>query len=135
MDASLDVQPDLWRRCLAMVLGGDRHDEIPGKPPDQEEIERILADWVPPRRSQGGPCGSERSARVATTSCGSNGAAVTVDAPSLTPRLVGSFSSLLRNGITPSRNEALTSAFLYVLPGWRFQIQMGDSPRQLSCFE
>ena len=54
MDASLHVDPDLWRRYLAMVLNGiqrgGRHDEIPGKPPDQPELERILAGWDPPRR-------------------------------------------------------------------------------------
>ena len=57
MDASLPVNPDLWRRYLAMVLDGirrgDRTDRIPGKPPDQPEVERILAGWVPPRRGQG----------------------------------------------------------------------------------
>lgn len=56
MDASVHMDPDLWRRYLAMVLDGiqrgDRHDEIPGKPPDQPELERILAGWVPPRRGQ-----------------------------------------------------------------------------------
>jgi hypothetical protein len=54
MDASLHVAPDLWRRYLAMVLDGiqrgSRHDEIPGKPPEQPELGRILAAWVPPRR-------------------------------------------------------------------------------------
>ncbi len=56
MDASLHVEPDLWRRYLAMVLDGiqrgGRHDEIPGKPPDLPELEQILAGWVPPRRGQ-----------------------------------------------------------------------------------
>ena len=56
MDASLHVDPDLWRRYLAMVLDGiqrgDRRDEIPGKPPGQLEIERILAGWIPPRRGK-----------------------------------------------------------------------------------
>ena len=54
MDASLHVNPDLWRRYLAMVLNGiqrgDWQEEIPGKPPGQREIEQILARWVPPRR-------------------------------------------------------------------------------------
>ncbi len=56
MDASLHVDPNLWRRYLAMILDGiqrgERHDKIPGKPPGQREIERILAGWVPPRRGQ-----------------------------------------------------------------------------------
>ena len=57
MDASLHVDPNLWRRYLAMILDGiqrgDRHDEIPGKPPDQPELGQILAGWVPPRRGRG----------------------------------------------------------------------------------
>jgi len=56
MDASIHVEPDLWRRYLAIVLDGiqrgDRHDEFPGKPPDRPELERILAGWVPPRRGK-----------------------------------------------------------------------------------
>jgi len=56
MDASIHVDPDLWRRYLAMVLDGiqrgRRHDELPGKPPDQPELDRILTGWVPPRRGQ-----------------------------------------------------------------------------------
>ena len=56
MDASVHVEPNLWRRYLAMVLDGiqrgDRHDEIPGKPPDQPELGQILAGWVPPRRGK-----------------------------------------------------------------------------------
>lgn len=57
IDASVHVEPDLWRRYLAMVLGGierrDGQDDIPGKPPARREIERILAGWVLPRRGQG----------------------------------------------------------------------------------
>jgi AcrR family transcriptional regulator len=57
LDASSNVAPDLWRRYLAMVLdgirSGDRGDELPGASPDQPEVERILAGWVPPRRGQG----------------------------------------------------------------------------------
>jgi len=56
MDASIHVDPELWRRYLAMVLDGiqfgDRRDEIPGKPPEQAELEQILARWVPPRRGR-----------------------------------------------------------------------------------
>ena len=57
MDASIHVQPDLWRRYLAMVLdgiqSGSRRDEIPGKSPERPEVEQILAGWVPPRRAKG----------------------------------------------------------------------------------
>ncbi len=56
MDASLHVAPDLWRRYLAIVLGGierrGEQDEIPGRPPDRPEVERILAGWVPSRRGK-----------------------------------------------------------------------------------
>ena len=56
MDASVHVDPDLWRRYLEMVLSGIRrveHEEkFPGGPPDQPELGRILAGWVPPRRGQ-----------------------------------------------------------------------------------
>jgi AcrR family transcriptional regulator len=56
MDASLHVDSNLWRRYLAMILDGiqrgDRHDEIPGKPPDLPELGQILAGWVPPRRDR-----------------------------------------------------------------------------------
>jgi AcrR family transcriptional regulator len=56
IDASIHVDPDLWRRYLAMVLDGiqrgSRHDELPGTSPDQPEVARILARWVPPRRGK-----------------------------------------------------------------------------------
>jgi AcrR family transcriptional regulator len=56
MDASLHVEPDLWRRYLAIVLDGiqceDRHDALPGRSPDRPELGRILAGWVPPRRGK-----------------------------------------------------------------------------------
>ena len=69
MDASLHVEPDLWRRYLAMVLEGtacgERLDELPGTPPDQPKIERILAAWVLPRRGQSEPRDPAPSARVA----------------------------------------------------------------------
>ncbi len=55
IDASLPVEPDLWRRYLAMVLNGiqcgARDDEFPGEPPDQPQLDRILARWVLPRRA------------------------------------------------------------------------------------
>ncbi len=68
MDASVRVDPDLWRRYLAMVLdgiqSGDRHDELPGEPPDQAEVGRILAGWARPRRGQGRPRDPEAPARA-----------------------------------------------------------------------
>ena len=59
MDASLHVEPELWRRYLAMVLDGirdeGRHDELPGAAPDRPAVGRILAGWILPRRSHGQP--------------------------------------------------------------------------------
>lgn len=57
MDVSVHVAPDLWRRYLAMVLdglgSGSRDGVLPGASPDEAEVERILAGWVPPRRGRG----------------------------------------------------------------------------------
>ena len=68
MDASIHVAPDLWRRYLAMVLDGiqcgDRHDELPGTPPERPQVQRILAGWTPPRRGQGQPRDPAPSAGV-----------------------------------------------------------------------
>ena len=54
IDASHHVDPDLWRRYLALVLNGiqsgSRQDAFPGKPPIQPQLGQILAGWVPPRR-------------------------------------------------------------------------------------
>lgn len=54
IDASLHVDPDLWRRYLALVLNGiesgSRQDAFPGEPPIQPQLGQILAGWVPPRR-------------------------------------------------------------------------------------
>lgn len=56
MDASVEVEPDLWRRYLAMVLDGihvgSRRDELPGVSPERFGVEQILAKWVPPPRGQ-----------------------------------------------------------------------------------
>lgn len=56
MDASVHVDPDLWRRYLAMVLDGIQsgggHAELPGASPGMPEVERILAGWVPPPRGK-----------------------------------------------------------------------------------
>jgi len=59
MDASIHVNPDLWRRYLAIILDGiqrgSRHDALPGMTPAQPEVERILAGWIPPPRGQSQP--------------------------------------------------------------------------------
>lgn len=72
LDASIHVAPDLWRRYLAVVLDGiqcgDRHDALPGEPPERPELERILAGWIPPRRGQGQPRDAATSPRVGARS-------------------------------------------------------------------
>ena len=59
MDASIDVEPDLWRRYLAMLLDGiqlgSRRDELPGMSPERPVVEQILAGWLPPPRRPGRP--------------------------------------------------------------------------------
>ncbi len=54
IDAALPVEPELWRRYLAIVLNGmqcEAGDEFPGQPPDQPQLDQILARWVLPRRA------------------------------------------------------------------------------------
>lgn len=46
MDAAREVDPDLWRRALAVALAGLRHAELPGTPPDEHVIDRLYG--VPP---------------------------------------------------------------------------------------
>lgn len=57
LDASIHLEPDLWRRYLAIVLAGirreERHDALPGRSPDRPALGRILAGWAPPRRGRG----------------------------------------------------------------------------------
>jgi AcrR family transcriptional regulator len=51
IDTARDVDPDLWRRALALVLDGFRaqHCEVlPGATPSPEQLVRIKNDWRPP---------------------------------------------------------------------------------------
>jgi hypothetical protein len=55
MEHSRHVEPDLWRRALALVLDGYRADTqqrepLPGATPTPEQIEQVLAHSRPPRR-------------------------------------------------------------------------------------
>ncbi len=54
MEDARTVDPQLWRRALALVLDGyrqgPRSNRLPGHTPSTEEIERILSRWRPPRR-------------------------------------------------------------------------------------
>lgn len=54
MEDARTVDPQLWRRALALVLDGyrqgPRQAALPGHSPGTDEIERILSRWRPPRR-------------------------------------------------------------------------------------
>lgn len=54
IDAALPVDPELWRRYLAIVLNGMHcstgDQDFPGKPPKHPQLDQIFARWVPPRR-------------------------------------------------------------------------------------
>ena len=56
MDVSIGVEPDLWRRYLAMILDGirlgDHPDVLPGHAPAQPVVEQVLAGWVLAPRPQ-----------------------------------------------------------------------------------
>ena len=41
MDAARQVDPNLWRRSLAVAFAGLRHAELPGDPPDEHVIDRL----------------------------------------------------------------------------------------------
>jgi AcrR family transcriptional regulator len=41
VDAARQVDPDLWRRALTVAFAGLRHAELPGRPPDEEVIDRL----------------------------------------------------------------------------------------------
>ena len=55
MEDARHIDPDLWRRALALVLDGYRadtrpRDGLPGTTPTPEQIEQVLSHWRPPRR-------------------------------------------------------------------------------------
>ena len=56
IDASRTVDPELWRRYLAMLLEGiklgPRSATLPGSPPVGEQLDKVLTRWGPPRRSR-----------------------------------------------------------------------------------
>jgi AcrR family transcriptional regulator len=55
MEDARHIDPNLWRRALALVLdgyrAGARPDLLPGTTPSPEQIEQVLTHWRPPRRS------------------------------------------------------------------------------------
>lgn len=54
MEDARHIDPDLWRRALALVLdgyrAGPRSDSLPGAMATPEQIEQVLSHWRPPRR-------------------------------------------------------------------------------------
>lgn len=48
------IDPNLWRRALALVLdgyrAGPRPSPLPGSTPTTDQIEQVLSHWRPPRR-------------------------------------------------------------------------------------
>lgn len=55
IDTARDVEPELWRRYLAIVLaglrpGGERTDPLPIGAPKPQQVQRVLGSWQPPRR-------------------------------------------------------------------------------------
>ncbi|MFF3488476.1 TetR/AcrR family transcriptional regulator [Streptomyces sp. NPDC002701] len=46
MDASREIDPDLWRRALTVALAGLQHAALPDRRPDDELIDRLFG--VPP---------------------------------------------------------------------------------------
>jgi AcrR family transcriptional regulator len=54
MEDARHIDPDLWRRALALVLdgyrAGARPEPLPGSVPTPEDIEQVLSHWRPPRR-------------------------------------------------------------------------------------
>jgi AcrR family transcriptional regulator len=54
IDTARDVEPELWRRYLAIVLaglrpGGERTDPMPIGNLDPERVQRVMSSWQPPR--------------------------------------------------------------------------------------
>ena len=52
-DFANDVEPDLWRRSLALLLDGLRADgasPLPVGPLDADQADRAMAAWRPGRR-------------------------------------------------------------------------------------
>jgi AcrR family transcriptional regulator len=54
MEDARHIDPDLWRRALALVLDGYRASTDPGSLPSRmatpEQIEQVLSHWRPPKR-------------------------------------------------------------------------------------
>jgi AcrR family transcriptional regulator len=55
VDVSRDVRPDLWLRCLELILDGMRADGVPRMPlavppVDWQELDGLLACWRPSQR-------------------------------------------------------------------------------------
>ena len=58
IDHSRRIDPNLWRRALALVLDGYRADTqqrepLPGTTPTPEQIDQVLSHWQPPAKRKG----------------------------------------------------------------------------------
>lgn len=55
MEDARHIDPELWRRALALVLDGYRADgrrtPLPGGTPTTDQIEQVLSHWRPPKRT------------------------------------------------------------------------------------
>lgn len=53
-DVGADIDPDLWRRFMALLLDGMRADAsrqpLPGPPLDIARLDKVMCRWQPPRR-------------------------------------------------------------------------------------
>lgn len=63
MEDARHIDPNLWRRALALVMDGyratARPDGLPGDMATPEQIEQVLSHWRPPRRRPNRPQGKE----------------------------------------------------------------------------
>jgi hypothetical protein len=55
IDCGRDVEPELWRRYLALLLRGLQVDPpppeaLPRGPLAPEDVQRVMSSWEPPRR-------------------------------------------------------------------------------------
>lgn len=55
IDCARDVDPELWRRFLGIVLAGigagaEAAGPLPGKPLTPDDVQRVMSAWQPPRR-------------------------------------------------------------------------------------
>ncbi|MGW0552084.1 TetR/AcrR family transcriptional regulator [Streptomyces altiplanensis] len=52
MDAARQIDPNLWRRALAVALAGLQHAELPARQPEEELIDRLFGVPAAPREKK-----------------------------------------------------------------------------------